>query len=65
MKRLSVNCKRFLVLSGYSILKVQELLKTSPTTFDIETKTKNQAQDLGLDTNYPYVIFNPYNHTIV
>ena len=65
MKRLSANCKEFLVLSGYNVLKVQDLLKTSPTTFGIEKKQKNQAQGLGLDTNYPYVIFNPYNQPIV
>ncbi len=65
MKRLSENCKEFLVLSGYNVLKVQELLKNSPKTFGIEKKEKKQAQALGLDTTYPYVIFNPYNHTIV
>ena len=65
MKRLSANCKEFLVLSGYNVLKVQELLKNNPTTFDIEVVSKKRGEMLGIDFNYPYEIYNPYNYRIV
>ena len=48
---------------GYDIQKIKTCMK-SPKTFGIEKLTAKEAKEEGLDLNYPYRLYNPYNYDV-
>ncbi len=60
MKKLSPKVKEWIYLSGYDENLIRYHMKNS--FFAVEKVTdKETIESEGLDKNYPYVLFNPYN----
>ncbi len=47
---------------GYDVKKIKDCLKAD--TFSIEKLSLKKAESEGLDTNYPYRVYNPFSHDI-
>lgn len=50
-------------MSGYDVNKIRENMKSENFAFQI-CETREDMNDNGVDYNYPYVIFNPFNFDI-
>ena len=60
LSKLSKNAAIFCINSGYDVDKVKEAMKS--TSFSIQRcETKGEMIYNGVDYQFPYVIFNPYN----
>lgn len=63
MKNLTILSKKaieFCNLSGYDVEMIKENMKSDSFAFQI-CETKEEIENEGVDYNYPYVIFNPFN----
>ena len=60
LKRLSKKATKFCSLSGYDTDKIRELMKYESFSI-LKIETKKEIDDEGVDYNYPYKIFNPFN----
>lgn len=63
LKKLSAKAIEFCKLSGYDIDLIKENMKSDSFAFQI-CETKEEMENEGVDYNYPYVIFNPFNLNI-
>lgn len=63
LERLSKKALEFCELSGYDVNKVREDMKSNCFALK-KCETKEEMIDEGVDFNYPYVIWNPYNFSI-
>ncbi|CCZ08572.1 uncharacterized protein BN783_00518 [Odoribacter sp. CAG:788] len=63
LTRLSKKAIEFCELSGYDVNKIRENMKSESFAFQI-CETREDMNDNGVDYNYPYVIFNPFNFDI-
>lgn len=63
LEKLSENAIEFCELSGYDVEKVKESMKSSAFSFN-ECETKEECDEEGVDYNYPYTIYNPFNFDI-
>jgi len=60
LKKLSKKAREWCELSGYDVEKVKELMNSNSfAIFKCETKYEMNLE--GVDYNYPYVIFDPFN----
>lgn len=63
LTRLSKKAVEFCEFSGLDVNKIHENMEYESFAFQI-CETKEEMHLYGVDYNYPYVIFNPFNFDI-
>jgi len=63
LEKLSKKAEMFCSLSGYDVDKVKEAMGTSLFEL-VRCESKDEMDYEGVDYEYPYVIYNPFNINI-
>ena len=63
LERLSKKATEWCNLSGYDPKKIKVNMTSSSFAVQI-CENKNEMDEEGVDYNYPYVLWNPYNFSV-
>lgn len=60
LQKMSQKAAAFCELSGHNVAKVKKAMKLNYFAVQV-CETKKEMEDKGVDFNFPYCIYNPYN----
>jgi broad-specificity NMP kinase len=63
VKKLSKTTKKWCELMGYDVQKIKENMKSSQFAVLI-CETEEEKIFNGVDRNFPFVLFNPFNFSV-
>ena len=64
LTRLSKKAIQFCKLSGYDVEKVKESMESNSFAFK-KCESAEEIQDNGVLSEYPYLIYNPFNFNLI